>query len=192
MQTRSGRFATKPEKAITMSTDLRTRAKEVFLAAIDKHPPEQWGSYLDEACRDDPDLRRRVDDLLQAHLGEDSLLDQPATTVDQSPITEGPGTIIGPYKLLQEIGSGGFGTVYMAEQEEPVRRRVALKVIKLGMDTKEVIARFEVERQVLVLMDHPSIAKVLDADDVADLVLMAIRISDRATVSEVEIRPIDP
>src|SRR5262249_57232957 len=76
---------------------------------------------------------------------------------------EGPGTVIGPYKLLEAIGEGGMGTVFMAEQTLPVRRRVALKVIKPGMDTKQVIARFEAERQALALMDHPNIAKVLDA-----------------------------
>ncbi len=79
------------------------------------------------------------------------------------PISEGPGTSIGPYRLLQKIGEGGMGTVYMAEQEKPVRRRVALKIIKPGMDTRQVVARFEAERQALALMDHPSIAKVLDA-----------------------------
>src|SRR6516164_7095404 len=79
------------------------------------------------------------------------------------PVTEKPGDKIGRYKLLQQVGEGGWGVVYMAEQEEPVRRRVALKVIKLGMDTKQVIARFEAERQALALMDHPNIAKVLDA-----------------------------
>ena len=78
-------------------------------------------------------------------------------------LSEKPGTIIGRYKLLQEIGEGGFGVVYMAEQTEPVRRKVALKIIKPGMDTKQVIARFEAERQALALMDHPNIAKVLDA-----------------------------
>ena len=83
-------------------------------------------------------------------------------TIDQ-PITEKPGTVIGRYKLLEQIGEGGFGVVYMAEQEEPVRRKVALKIIKPGMDTREVIARFEAERQALALMDHPNIAKVLDA-----------------------------
>ena len=87
---------------------------------------------------------------------------EPQATLDQ-PITEKPGTQIGPYKLLQQIGEGGMGVVYMAEQKEPVKRRVALKIIKPGMDTRQVIARFEAERQALAMMDHPNIAKVLDA-----------------------------
>jgi len=95
---------------------------------------------------------------LASHTGEESS----DAAAPRPVITEGPGTIIGRYKLLEKIGEGGFGVVYMAEQEEPVRRRVALKIIKLGMDTKEVIARFEAERQALALMDHPNIAKVFD------------------------------
>src|SRR5262245_20356107 len=85
------------------------------------------------------------------------------TELASSPVQEGPGTQICRYKLLQEIGVGGFGIVYMAEQKEPVKRRVALKIIKVGMDTQQVVARFEAERQALALMDHPNIAKVLDA-----------------------------
>src|SRR5438067_1505898 len=92
-----------------------------------------------------------------------SRADAPAETSIYRPVAEGPGSRIGPYKLLQQIGEGGFGVVYMAEQQEPVRRKVALKIIKPGMDTKEVIARFESERQALALMDHPNIARVLDA-----------------------------
>src|SRR5207302_5300136 len=91
------------------------------------------------------------------------LRNAPAATVIQPPVAGGPGTIIGPYKLLQQIGEGGMGTVYMAEQTEPVRRMVALKIIKPGMDSAQVIARFEAERQALALMDHPNIARVLDA-----------------------------
>jgi len=83
--------------------------------------------------------------------------------MDESPLVERPGTVIGRYKLLEQIGEGGFGVVYMAEQTEPISRRVALKIIKLGMDTKEVIARFEAERQALAMMEHPNIAKVFDA-----------------------------
>jgi len=87
----------------------------------------------------------------------------PAIPPDTPAVTEGPGTVIGRYKLLEKIGEGGMAVVYMAEQQEPIRRKVALKIIKLGMDTRQVIARFEAERQALALMDHPSIAKVLDA-----------------------------
>lgn len=87
----------------------------------------------------------------------------PDITLDESPLTEGPETVIGRYKLLEKIGEGGMASVYMAEQKQPIRRRVALKIIKLGMDTKQVIARFEAERQALAMMDHPNIAKVLDA-----------------------------
>ena len=83
-------------------------------------------------------------------------------------IGEQPGTIIGPYKLLEQIGEGGFGVVFMAEQQQPVRRKVALKIIKPGMDTRQVIARFEAERQALALMDHPNIARVLDGGETAD------------------------
>jgi eukaryotic-like serine/threonine-protein kinase len=116
-----------------------------------------------EACTDDAELKQQVLSLLRAH-------DQAANFLQATPfltstvlITEKPGDRIGRYKLLQHIGEGGCGVVYMAEQEEPVRRQVALKIIKLGMDTKSVIARFEAERQALALMDHPNIAKVLDA-----------------------------
>src|SRR5262249_41265982 len=87
----------------------------------------------------------------------------PTITVNSRPLAEGPGTVIGPYKLLEQIGEGGMGVVYMAEQTKPVRRKVALKIIKPGMDTRQGIARFEAERQALGLMDHPNIARVLDA-----------------------------
>src|ERR1041385_5368099 len=85
-----------------------------------------------------------------------------AVTVTGAPLLEGPGTVIGRYKLLEKLGEGGFGAIYVAEQREPVKRRVALKVIKLGMDTHQVVARFEAERQALALMDHPTLAKVFD------------------------------
>src|SRR5207245_4407859 len=117
---------------------------------------------------DDAALRRKIDSLLAAYEKasdrfEDLDGNVPTVVSETSGALEGPGSVIGRYKLLQQIGEGGCGVVYMADQEEPVRRRVALKVIKLGMDTKEIIARFEAERQALALMNHPNIAKVLDA-----------------------------
>jgi serine/threonine protein kinase/tetratricopeptide (TPR) repeat protein len=141
------------------------KVRSIFLAAVENHPPDQWSAYLDEACGADSQLRRRVEILLHAHAESDSLLDDlpsvPAATVD-APITEGPGTVIGPYKLMEQIGEGGMGLVYVAEQQHPINRRVALKIIKPGMETRQVIARFEAERQALALMDHPNIARVLD------------------------------
>jgi tetratricopeptide (TPR) repeat protein len=145
-------------------TVIETQARSIFLAALER-APDQWPAFLDEACGSDADVRARVDQLLQAHQlmgsihrGDPALLD---VTVDHS-IAERPGTVIGPYKLLEQIGEGGMGAVFMAEQTRPVRRKVALKVIKPGLDTRQVIARFEAERQALALMDHPNIAKVLD------------------------------
>jgi serine/threonine protein kinase len=146
------------------------REIEIFIAALEL-PSGQRAAYLDEACAGDAALRRRVEQLLAASEAAGTFLESPAAVppkpgatirLDLTP-TEKPGDRIGRYKLLQQIGEGGCGIVYMAEQEEPVRRRIALKVIKLGMDTKSVIARFEAERQALALMDHPNIAKVLDA-----------------------------
>jgi serine/threonine protein kinase/tetratricopeptide (TPR) repeat protein len=143
-----------------------SEVRAIFLAAVEKHAPEHWPAYLDAACAGQPALRRRVEALLQGHALANSLLDVPegglaGTTAE--PLTERPGTVIGPYKLLEQIGEGGFGVVFLAEQQQPLRRKVALKVIKPGMDTKQVIARFEAERQALALMDHPNIARVLDA-----------------------------
>jgi serine/threonine protein kinase len=138
----------------------------IFDAAMEL-PPERREAYLREACADDETLRQRVEALLRAHESAENFMDKPAVAARGETVlvkpSEQPGDRIGRYKLLQQIGEGGCGVVYMAEQEEPVRRRVALKVIKLGMDTKSVIARFEAERQALALMDHPNIAKVLDA-----------------------------
>ncbi|MHC5114701.1 MAG: serine/threonine protein kinase [Planctomycetota bacterium] len=146
--------------------DLFHRAKELA--------PETRAAFLDGACGGDLDLRSEVESLL-AHTDRKTDDMRPpapdgtpsqhdlATIVDRGPVSEGPGVAIGPYKILQQIGEGGFGVVYMAEQEKPVRRMVAVKVIKLGMDTKQVIARFEAERQALALMDHTNIARVLDA-----------------------------
>jgi serine/threonine protein kinase len=144
-----------------------SREEEIFEAAS-KLPAEQRAAYLQTACGDDAALRARIEGLLKAHDEAVDFMEEPAgparkTIVLTLPPDEKPGDKIGRYKLLQQIGEGGCGMVYMAEQEEPVRRRVALKVIKLGMDTKSVIARFEAERQALAMMDHPNIAKVLDA-----------------------------
>ena len=131
--------------------------------------PEDRAAFLDEACNGALDLRAEVESLLAHSDGSTSQIrlrpssNENQTIVDRGPLSEGPGTRIGPYKILQQIGEGGFGVVYMAEQEYPVRRRVALKIIKLGMDTKQVIARFEAERQALAMMDHPNIATVLQA-----------------------------
>ncbi len=138
----------------------------IFDAAIEL-PPERRAAYVLAACASDDALRQRVEALLRAHDSAgafmDSLAVDPRRETPVAKPSEQPGDRIGRYKLLQQIGEGGCGVVYMAEQEESVRRRVALKVIKLGMDTKSVIARFEAERQALALMDHPNIAKVLDA-----------------------------
>jgi serine/threonine protein kinase len=139
----------------------------VFLAALDRATPEERAAYVEQACAGRPDLLERVRELLASHDESRGPLDAAppgmAGTVDGPGVAEGPGTVVGPYKLLQQLGEGGMGTVFMAEQTQPVRRMVALKVIKPGMDSRQVIARFEAERQALALMDHPSIAKVLDA-----------------------------
>jgi serine/threonine protein kinase/WD40 repeat protein len=139
----------------------------IFFAALEKGSPQERAAYLDEACAGDPDLRQRVEKMISAQAQAGSFLEQPAhspaVTVEEQPIGEGPGTVIGPYKLLEQVGEGGMGTVWMAQQTEPVKRLVAVKLIKAGMDSRQVIARFEAERQALALMDHPNIAKVLDA-----------------------------
>ncbi len=142
----------------------------LFFAALEKGSPQERAAYLDEACALDPDLRRRVEKMLAAQAQAGSFLEKPAgspgETVDD-PVRERPGTVIGPYKLLEQIGEGGFGIVFMAEQQQPVRRKVALKVLKPGMDSRQVVARFEAERQALAIMDHPNIAKVLDGGQTA-------------------------
>ena len=133
-------------------------------------PAAERAAYLDRACADDPSLRRQIESLLRSHEEADAFLLGPPPGADfrRPVLTDLPpfqhgGDRIGRYKLLEQIGEGGCGVVYMAEQEHPVRRRVALKIIKLGLETKQVIARFEAERQALAMMDHPNIAKVLDA-----------------------------
>ncbi len=146
-----------------------TREEALFALASTK-PGKERAAWLDRECAGDPALRQRMETLLAAH-----------KEADQSPPSDAPGAkatikldlaeaedesigkTVGRYKILEKVGEGGCGVVYVAEQTEPVRRRVALKVIKLGMDTKQVVARFEAERQALAMMDHPNIAKVLDA-----------------------------
>jgi serine/threonine protein kinase/tetratricopeptide (TPR) repeat protein len=141
--------------------------KSIFAEAIEKKSAKERAAFLDEACANDADLRSKVEGLLKAHSQAGDFLEEPAigpsVTLGDPHMIEGPGTIIERYKLLEKIGEGGMAVVYMAEQKEPIRRKVALKVIKLGMDTKQVIARFSAERQALAIMDHPNIAKVLDA-----------------------------
>jgi len=140
--------------------------ESVFSAAIEKTSREERAEFLDQACAGDAQLRAAVDALLDAHDHPDSALEPPAGIVtsayDMPPIAERPGQTIGRYKLLEEIVEGGMGVVYMAEQREPVSRKVALKIIKPGMDSRQVVARFEAERQALAMMDHPNIARVLD------------------------------
>ena len=156
--------------------DRNPNLETLFATAVEIESAVDRNAYLDEACGEDAALRHDVDRLLKAHFQaasqfleapvlEDAVLEgavlEDASTVDVA-LAEKPGTRIGPYKLLQEIGEGGFGVVYMAQQDEPVRRRVALKIIKPGMDSRDVIARFEAERQALALMEHPNVARVLD------------------------------
>ena len=144
-----------------MST-ISENAKAIFLEAVEKHSPEDWPEFLDQACGDDRELRGAVEGLLQAHAEKDSLFDRVEATRDYQPLVQ-TGQMIGPYKIREQIGDGGMGVVYVAEQEKPLRRKVALKVIKPGMDSKAVLARFDAERNALALMNHPNIAKVLDA-----------------------------
>jgi serine/threonine protein kinase/tetratricopeptide (TPR) repeat protein len=146
------------------------RADSIFLMALETPTAEERSAYLDGACGSNQELRERVERLLAAHLKVSAFLELPAPalamTADE-PISERPGTLIGPYKLMEQIGEGGMGLVFVAEQQRPIRRKVALKVIKPGMDTRAVVARFESERQALALMDHPNIAKVLDGGESA-------------------------
>ncbi|MCG3127782.1 MAG: Serine/threonine-protein kinase PknD [Phycisphaerae bacterium] len=162
-----------------MDTNRESKAAEIFRRALDLAGEVERAAYLREVCREDAELLRAVQSLLSADAaaegetrGAVGPVGGPATpeiaggsntlTAADGTTRETPGTLIGRYKLLERIGEGGFGSVWMAEQREPVKRRVALKVIKLGMDTRQVVARFEAERQALALMDHPNIAKVFD------------------------------
>ena len=151
-----------------MSNEDVKKEETIYSAALKISSLEERTTYLKKACGEDKELLERVQALLRAHEQAGDFLEVPPfiakeVTLDEVPIREGPGTVIEPYKLLEKIGEGGMAMVYMAEQEHPIRRKVALKIIKLGMDTKQVIARFEAERQALAMMDHLNIAKVLDA-----------------------------
>src|SRR5262249_7979237 len=141
------------------------KARELFLHAVGKLPPEQWERYVAEACGQDTALQRQVAHFLDVHRQAGSFLEAPApvliATVEEQ-LSELPGTVIGSYRLMEQIGEGGMGLVFVAEQQQPVRRKVALKMLKPGMDTRQVVARFEAERQALALMDHPNIARVFD------------------------------
>src|SRR5215471_10392148 len=149
----------------------RPQIDELFDEALRHAAGQDRARYLDEVCGGDLELRRRVERLLQAASEAGSFLEAPAQdpspTVDPPP-GESPGTVLGPYKLLEQIGEGGMGTVWMAQQTEPVKRLVAVKLIKPGMDTRQVLARFEAERQALALMDHPNIARVLDGGTIGN------------------------
>jgi tetratricopeptide (TPR) repeat protein/serine/threonine protein kinase len=139
--------------------------ESIFAQALEIASAVERVAFLDRVCGNNPALRAEIEALLRAHERSGDLLDLPEhlpVTTDL-PAREGPGTVIGPYKLLEQIGEGGMGTVWMAEQTEPIQRRVAVKVVKEGMDSRQVLARFEAERQALALMEHPNIAKVLDA-----------------------------
>jgi serine/threonine protein kinase len=143
--------------------------REMFEAALEQ-PPKDRFAYLDAICGGDLGLRQRLEALMIKNDLASSFLESPAAVLTASLhdlVRECPGTVIGPYKLLEQIGEGGFGIVFMAEQDKPLRRKVALKVLKPGMDTRQVVARFEAERQALALMDHPNIAKVFDAGTTA-------------------------
>ncbi len=149
-----------------------TPSVETLLAqAVELATPAERQAFVEQACAGDEALQGQVERLISNHFRAGSFLERPAVAMDPDGLVswepagaaESPGTVIGPYKLLEQIGEGGMGVVFMAEQAQPLRRKVALKVIKPGMDSKQVIARFEAERQALALMDHPNIARVLDA-----------------------------
>jgi serine/threonine protein kinase/Flp pilus assembly protein TadD len=139
--------------------------KSIFGDALELRSPAERAAYLDQACGGDPRLRAEVESLLRARQDAGCFLASPGSAAGaaaEEPFSERAGTVLGPYKLLEQIGEGGFGVVFLAEQKEPLRRKVALKVLKPGMDSRQVVARFEAERQALALMDHPNIARVFD------------------------------
>jgi eukaryotic-like serine/threonine-protein kinase len=142
--------------------------EEIFATAIELGSSDERIAYLNVACGGDPSLRGQVERMLVAYVKSGSFLESPALEIAATALQEAaeqPGTTIGRYKLVEELAEGGMGIVYLAEQQQPVRRKVALKIVKPGMDTREVIRRFEAERQALAMMDHPNIAKVFDAGE---------------------------
>jgi WD40 repeat protein/serine/threonine protein kinase len=144
--------------------------ESIFAEALEISTAAERGAFLDRACGEDRALRAEVEALLRADGRSGDVLDlpdEPAVPPEDAPTREGPGTVLGPYRLMEQIGEGGMGLVFVAEQQRPVRRKVALKLIKPGMDTRQVVARFEAERQALEIMDHPNIAKVLDGGETA-------------------------
>ena len=145
--------------------DAKADAKEIFLGALDCTSPEDLARYPGRGLRRRRGAAGPRRGIAAAHVAKPAAFSAEAgrRRPTSLPIAESAGTVIGPYKLLQQIGEGGMGVVFMAEQTEPVQRTVALKIIKPGMDTRQVIARFEAERQALAMMDHPNIARVLDA-----------------------------
>ncbi len=150
------------------ATDDYSSPDERFDALFDQAmelPQAERAAFIREACRDDAPMQQQLEELVASEDGRSDFMDDPTLGTEEGTEKADPlvGTSIGSYKLLQHLGEGGYGVVYLAEQRAPVTRRVALKVIKLGMDTKQVIARFEAERQALAMMDHPNIAKVFDA-----------------------------
>jgi tetratricopeptide (TPR) repeat protein len=148
---------------------MSTSEESVFAEALEKQDPRERAAFLDHACAGDDSLRGNVEALLSAY-DDGQFLECPAVAsaeIFDTRISEPPGTIIGPYRLMEQIGEGGMGLVFVAEQQQPVRRKVALKVLKPGMDTRQVVARFEAERQALALMDHANIARVYDGGETA-------------------------
>ena len=138
--------------------------KTIFLEALELEPHERE-EYVKQVCEDNPELLASVSELLREHASEDNPVDEPIASISRLDVPENaysPGAVVGPYTLREKIGEGGFGLVFVADQTKPVRRRVALKIIKPGMESREVLARFEAERQALALMNHPNIARVID------------------------------
>jgi serine/threonine protein kinase/tetratricopeptide (TPR) repeat protein len=143
--------------------------RDIYLAALELTEAAERAAFLARVCSDNPARRQHIEGMLALAGQLGNFLETPTQALSAAAVdclSEGPGTIIGPYKLLQVIGEGGMGTVYMAEQREPLQRKVALKIIRPGLDTMQIIARFEAERQALALMDHPNIARVLDAGEI--------------------------